>query len=63
MSAERISDVMSRLLYGTMFTNYFSDQQPDVEQQTLEILDVILYGILSDAERQRRRTGASGQQD
>ena len=63
MSAERISDVVSRLLYGTMFTNYFSHQQPDVEQQTIEILDVILFGILSDSERQRRRTAADLQKD
>jgi hypothetical protein len=44
-----------------MFTNYFSREQPDVEQQTIEILDVIFYGILSDSERDRRRTAADGQ--
>jgi AcrR family transcriptional regulator len=60
MPAERISNVMSRLLYGTMFTNYFSGCQPDFEKQTAEILDVIFFGILSDAERQRRAAGEDG---
>jgi AcrR family transcriptional regulator len=63
MPPERISDVVSRLLYGTMFTNYFSRQQPDFEKQTLEILDVILHGILSDSERQRRAAGDGSRQD
>ena len=58
MPPERISDVVSRLLYGTMFTNYFSQEQPDVERQTSEIVDMILYGILSDSERERRRSVA-----
>ena len=51
---ERISDVMSNLLYGTMFTNYFTDQRHSVEAQARDILDIAFNGILSDSERQRR---------
>jgi AcrR family transcriptional regulator len=50
---ERITDVMSQLLYGTMFINYFTGQQKPPEEQAQEILDVVWGGILSDAERRR----------
>jgi AcrR family transcriptional regulator len=55
MPVERITDVMSQLLYGTMFTNYFTGAQKPFDVQAKEILDVVFHGILSDAERQRRR--------
>jgi len=48
---ERISDVIGNLLYGTMFTNYFLGERPCVEKQANDILDVVFYGVLSDAER------------
>jgi AcrR family transcriptional regulator len=54
MSVERITDVMSDLLYGTMFTNYFTGRQKPFEAQAEDILDVVFHGILSDAERRRR---------
>jgi RND family efflux transporter MFP subunit len=38
-----------------------SDKQPDVEQQTLELSDVIVPGVLSNSERDRRRTVADSQ--
>lgn len=53
MSVDRILDVLGDLLYGTMFTNYFSGRQKTVEEQTRDILDVVFYGILSNAGRQR----------
>jgi AcrR family transcriptional regulator len=56
---ERISDVMSNLLYGTMFTNYFTDQRQSVEAQARDILDIAFHGILSDSERQRRAAGGA----
>lgn len=52
---ERITDVMSNLLYGTMFTNYFIGQRNNVEKQARDILDVVFHGILSESERQRGR--------
>jgi AcrR family transcriptional regulator len=50
---ERISEVISNLLYGTMFTNYFTGERPSVEAQARDILDIIFHGILSDSERLR----------
>jgi AcrR family transcriptional regulator len=55
MPAERITDVLSDLVYGTMFTNYFTGRQKSFEAQAREILDVVFHGILSDAERRRRK--------
>ena len=56
---ERISDVVSNLLYGTMFTNYFTNQRHNVEAQARDILDIVFHGILSDSERQRRAGGGT----
>jgi AcrR family transcriptional regulator len=50
---ERITDVVGNLLYGTMFTNYFTHERPSVEAQTRDILDIVFHGILSDSERRR----------
>jgi AcrR family transcriptional regulator len=55
MPVERITDVLSDLLYGTMFTNYFTGPRKPFEAQAEDILDVAFHGILSDAERRRRR--------
>lgn len=54
MPVDRILDVLGDLLYGTMFTNYFSGRQTSVEAQARDILDVVFHGILSDASRSRR---------
>jgi AcrR family transcriptional regulator len=54
MPVERITDVMSDLVYGTMFTNYFTGQRKPSEAQARDILDVVFHGILSDTERRRR---------
>jgi hypothetical protein len=53
MPTERISDVVSHVVYGTMFTNYFVGQQKSSEAQAQEILDVVFFGILSEEERRR----------
>lgn len=50
---ERITDVVGRLLYGTMFTNYFTHERPSVEAQARDILDIVFHGILSESERRR----------
>lgn len=51
---ERITSVMSDLVYGTMFTNYFANRAPNPAAQVEAILDVVWNGILSDPERQRQ---------
>jgi AcrR family transcriptional regulator len=54
MPVERIIDVISDLLYGTMFTNYFAGQRKPFEAQTRDLLDIVFNGILSEGERCRR---------
>ncbi len=63
MPVDRIRDVISYLLYGTMFTNFFNGQVKSSESQASEILDVVFHGILSESERDRCRDelpGANG---
>ncbi len=58
---DRILDVVSDLLYGSMFTNYFRGRIKPVAEQAQDILDIVMHGILSDEERCRsaRDGGAS----
>jgi AcrR family transcriptional regulator len=51
MPVERITDVISDLLYGTIFTNYFSGRRKSLEAQAQDIVDVVFFGILSESER------------
>lgn len=50
---ERITDVISDLLYGTILTNDFAGRGKPPGAQAQDVLDVIFHGILSDAERAR----------
>lgn len=50
----RIIDVLSDLVYGTMFTNHFSGRHKPLDAQAEDILDVVFSGILTPAERRRR---------
>ncbi len=54
MPVERITDVLSDLLYGTIFTNYFAGRQKPFDEQAKDILDVFFQGILTEPERRRR---------
>ena len=47
---DRIVDVVGSLLYGTMFTNYFTGQLKSAEEQTQDILDIVFHGILADSQ-------------
>jgi AcrR family transcriptional regulator len=51
MPVERISTVFMDLAYGTIFTNHFAGRSRSVEDQARDILDVMMHGILGDAER------------
>jgi AcrR family transcriptional regulator len=55
---ERITDVLSDLLYGTMFTNYFVGRNRSPEEQARDIVDIAFQGILSDEERARQEKGS-----
>jgi AcrR family transcriptional regulator len=60
MPVERITDVMSQLLYGTIFINYFTGQNKSPDVQAADILDVVFHGILSEKERQAGRVKSRG---
>src|SRR5262245_10311691 len=53
---DRITDVVSMLLYGCLFTNYFHAIERRPEDQADAILDILFHGILSPRERKRRKT-------
>jgi hypothetical protein len=57
---ERIRAVITDLLYGTMFTNYFSGRRQDPNQQAENILDIFFHGILSDTQRKQSEPGDPG---
>lgn len=50
---DRILDVLGDLMYGTMFTNHFSQRQVSVESQVQDIIDVMFYGLLNENGRRR----------
>jgi AcrR family transcriptional regulator len=54
---DRITDVIGNLLYGTIFTNYFSGQSKSVDVQAQDIVDVVFNGILTPQEQARRNVG------
>lgn len=55
VNVDRIMDVLSNLVYGTMFTQHFTGQHKPLEEQARDLIDVCFFGILSDRERQRHR--------
>jgi AcrR family transcriptional regulator len=58
MPVERITDVVSNMLYGIMLTNFFNGQAKSSEVQAKELLDVVFCGILTRTERCRREAAA-----
>jgi hypothetical protein len=52
-------NVLGDLVYGTMFTNHFSGRHRPLADQAEDILDVVFHGILTPAERRRRRARGS----
>lgn len=63
MPVERITDVFSQALYGTIFINYFTGQRKPHEQQAGDILDIVFNGILTDAELRRRAARLGPERD
>lgn len=53
MPVERITAMVGNLLYGTIFTNYFSGQAKSVDMQTADVIDLVFRGILTRAELER----------
>lgn len=55
MPVDAIRDVITTAMYGTMFTNYFTERQKPLAIQAAQIVHVIFNGILTDAERTNSR--------
>lgn len=53
MPVERITDVLSNVIYGVMVTNLFNGTTTPPDVQAKEILDIVFLGILTNQERQR----------
>jgi len=52
---DRITDVLGDLIYGTMFTNYVAGRTRSLLEQADDIMDIAFHGLLTPAERARRR--------
>ena len=48
---DRIGDVISDLLYGMMFTNYFAGRKTSPANQCKDALDSLFHGLLADSKR------------
>ncbi len=57
MPVDRITNAISNLAYGTMFTNFLAGRTKPLAVQASEIVDVVFHGILTDPERKRRSGG------
>lgn len=44
---ERITDVISDLLYGTIFTNHFAGRRKSLASQCEDVLDILKHGVLA----------------
>jgi AcrR family transcriptional regulator len=54
MPVDRVSDVIGDLLYGTIFTNYFTGPRKPFDVQATDMIDVVFSGIVSAEEREKR---------
>lgn len=55
MPVERVSDVVSALLYGAMFLNDYGGRSGAFAISADDLVDVLFRGVLSDPERQAMR--------
>lgn len=47
---DRITAVISDLLYGTIFTNHFAGRKKSLSVQCRDVIDVVFHGILATAD-------------
>lgn len=48
---ERITDFVSDVVYGTMFTNHFAGRKMSPSQQCDDVLDILFRGLLTETQR------------
>lgn len=51
---DRITDVIGDLVYGTMFTNYMAGRTRSLAEQSHDIVDILMHGLLTSEERVKR---------
>ncbi len=51
LEPEEVTQTISNLLYGTIFTTYFARQGRTFESRAEQILNILLVGIMGDEER------------
>lgn len=51
LATEQLIELLSHILYGTIFTNYLSDAKSRFEEQAAMIIDVLLHGVATDKAR------------
>ena len=51
LPVEQITEVISDLLYGMMFTNYFAGRKASPANQCKDALDILFHGLLADSKR------------
>lgn len=49
LPADQITEYVSDLLYGTMFTNYFAGRKKSLASQCEGLLDILFRGLLTDS--------------
>jgi len=47
----RITDVISDLLYGTIFSNHFASRRKRLKTQAEDILDILFHGLLTEEDQ------------
>lgn len=53
MPVDGFIDVLNDLLYGAIFTHYFSKRERDLQTTAKLISDIVMHGVLSDTEREK----------
>ena len=51
LPVEQIIEVISDLLYGTMFTNHFARTKKSPARQCADVLDILFRGLLTETKR------------
>jgi AcrR family transcriptional regulator len=51
LNAEQVTQTISNLLYGTIFTTYFAREGQPFESLSKQVLSLVFAGLLSDSER------------